>query len=238
MKTIKILATIAISAALAACKPATVSIEPEMSQCYNVAVLLDGTDRLANSNAISQVSPESLTAFAERLAASGTGSLFVSYVDRDSGNNAFALFEIWHERPKEPGEKKEHVMQSVYDQQVKAHEEAVEAYESCLAETVERFSISCRKVVEAAYADEVASAKSGSDVNGAVNKAIRALAANEKSSRSHIILVSDCIDNVGKELAAMSESTELITVNTNPGDFDGIVSKQYVTFEQAADYLF
>ena len=240
MKTLKIMAIIAISAALAACKPATGSIESEVSQCYNVAIILDGTDRLTNSNAISQVSPESLTAFAERLAANGTGSLFVSYVDRDSRNNAFALFEIWRKRPEPMGPKKEYVMQNVYDQQVKAYEAAVESYESDLVKAVENFSNSCRRVVRSAYADEVAAEQHGSDVNGAVTKAVRALSANDNSSHSYIILVSDCIDNVGNklDLASISESTQLIAVNTNAGDYDEMISKKYVTFDQVSDYIF
>ena len=241
MKTLQILALVALCSFFVSCHTTTDTTESAKTEkVYNVAVILDGTDRIQNSNAISQVSTAELTDLARKIADNGTGSLFVSYVDRDCSNNYFALFEIDEEKPQAPGKKKEHVMQSNYDQQMRKYKDAIETYDEKFTQALERFSCSCDKIVTAAYSNEVATEKNGSDVKGALSKALRAIAAYDKAETSHIILVSDCIHNAKDiEIEDIPDSVELISVNTNDGgDFKDLITKQCLTFSQIANYLF
>ena len=87
----------------------------------------------------------------------------------------------------------------------------------------------------------MAKQKNGSDVNGAINQAIRVLQASEDgSSTSYIILVSDGCDNVGKELQPIPDNTELIVVNTNvtKHQYGDLVSREFVNLQQAMKYIF
>jgi hypothetical protein len=241
MKTLQTLALATLCSIFVSCHTATDTNESAQTEkVYNVAVILDGTDRIQNSSAISQVSTAELTDLAQKIAENGTGSLFVSYVDRDCSNNHFALFEINQLKPRAPEKKKEHVMQSNYDQQMHKYEDAIEAYNENLTQALERFSCSCNKIVAAAYSNEVATERNGSDVKGALSKALRAIAANDKAETSHIILISDCIHNAQNgKLEEVPDSVELITVNTNDGgDLKGLITKQCLTFSQITNYIF
>lgn len=241
MKTLQTMAIFALSYIFASCQPTTDSAESANSEkVYNVAVILDGTDRLTNSNAISQISTAELTDLARKIAENGTGSLFVTYVDRDCSNNHFALFEIWELKPKEPGTKKEYVTKNSYDKLVQEYDAAALEYQQMLADALDRFSYSCEKVTKAAYSDQTASEKYGSDVYGAVNKALKATGVNDKAKTSHIVLVSDCIHNAKTTaLAEVPDCVELIAVNTNDKDNLGeLISKRFLTFDQVLNFLF
>ncbi len=242
MKTLQTMAIFALSYIFASCQPASDSAESANSEkVYNVAVILDGTDRLTNSNAISQISTAELTDLARKIAENGTGSLFVTYIDRNCSNNHFALFEIWEQKPKEPGPKKEHVMKNTYDKLIQEYEAAVLEYQKMLADALDRFSYSCEKVTKAAYSDQTASERYGSDVYGAVNKALKATLVNEdKAEISHIVLVSDCIHNAKTTaLAEVPDCVELIAVNTNDKDNLGKdISRRFLTFDQVLNFLF
>lgn len=241
MKTLQILALVALCSIFVSCHTATDTTESAQTEkVYNVAVILDGTDRIQNSSAISQVSTAELTDLAQKIAENGTGSLFVSYVDRDCSNNHFALFEMNQQKPRAPGKKKEYIMQSSYDKEVQEYQMAEIEYQKRLTDALEDFSHNCERVTKAAYSDQTASEKQGSDVFGAVNKALKAIAANGNAEFSHIILVSDCVHNAQTEkLAEIPQSVEVIAVNTSEGgSLEGLISKQLITFSQVINYLF
>lgn len=241
MNIFKILAIIAIiGAALTGCQSTTVVQENTEHPCYNICVLLDGTDRLSQENSVPLISQEDILSLAERIAYQGTGSLYVSYIDENSRNNPLAVFEWWLLKPHPVAEKREHIKQVEYDMEVEAYEKAMQKYSSELESALEKFSNDIRRLVMEAYSDEVASEKTGSDVYGAVNKAHRALLCNEKAQTAHIIMFSDCQDNVGNTLQDISPATELIVVNANYEDngLSGLASRQFVIFDQVINYLF
>lgn len=242
MKTLQILAAIAFCSIFSSCITTSYDNVAETdTRVSNIAVILDGTDRFTNSSAITMVSVEELTDLADKIAANGTGSLYVSFIDRDCRNNPFSLFEIWEQRPEKPGPKKEYVMKNAYDKVVQAYQTEDIEYQQRLTDALVLFSNSCEKITKAAYSDETASEKYGSDVYGAVNKALRAIASNEKAEISHIILISDCVHNARTEamLAEIPESVELITVSSyESGNLEGLISKQFITFNQVINHLF
>lgn len=241
MKTLQVLALAALCSIFTSCHHTADTTESAKTEkVYNVAVILDGTDRLQNSNAISLISTAELTDLARKIAENGTGSLFVSYVDRDCSNNYFALFEMNQQKPQAPGKKKEYIMQSTYDKEVQEYQMAEIEYQKIVTDALEAFSDNCERVTKAAYSDQTASEKQGSDVFGAVNKALKAIAANESAQFSHIVLVSDCVHNAPTEkLAEIPPSVELIAVNTSEGgSLEGLISKQLITFSQLINYLF
>ena len=115
------------------------------------------------------------------------------------------------------------------------------SYSSSLVDAIGTLSRDCERICNIAYSDEVAKQKNGSDVNGAINQAIRLLRANEQQSDySYIILVSDGCDNVGKELAFFPQSAQLLLVNSNVAkhQYDDIVEREFVTLSQASNYIF
>jgi len=56
----------------------------------------------------------------------------------------------------------------------------------------------------------------------------------------YIILVSDGCDNVGKELAELTQGTEILLVNSNVAkhQYGNLISREFVTLDQAINYIF
>lgn len=59
---------------------------------YSVCLILDGSDRLSQQNDAPQLSIEQVIELAKTLAASGAGSLHVSFADGNAQNNKIASF--------------------------------------------------------------------------------------------------------------------------------------------------
>lgn len=208
---------------------------------YNICLVLDGTDRLTNENGVPQISSSEVVELAKMLANKGVGNLYLSYVDANCDNNKVAIFD-WHKkRPIELGAKPGYMKMSEYKEIEEKYQSDTLSYSSSLVDAIGMFSRDCERTCNIAYSDEVAKQKKGSDVNGAINQAIRLLRANEQQSDfSYIILVSDGCDNVGKELAFFPQSTQLLLVNSNVAkhQYDGIVEREFVTLSQASNYIF
>lgn len=208
---------------------------------YNICLVLDGTDRLTNENGVPQISSSEVVELAKTLAKNGVGSFYLSYVDANCDNNKVAIFD-WHEkRPTEPGKKPGYMKMSEYKEMTKTYKTDSLSYSSSLVDAVGMFSRDCERICNIAYSDEVAKQKNGSDVNGAINQAIRLLRANEQQSdHSYIILVSDGCDNVGKELTFFPQSTELLIVNSNVAkhQYEDIVEREFVTLNQISNHIF
>lgn len=207
---------------------------------YNLCLILDGTDRLSNQAGVPLVSPDEIVEFAKQFANKGVGSFYVSYVDDNCDNNRIAVFEWDKKRPVEIGKKPGHVKVAEYNAMKADNEMETSAYTAALENTIELFSKDCEMICKAAYSDNVAKQKKGSDVTGAINQAIRLLRANKEiSDYSYIILVSDGCDNVGKQLDDL-QSADLFIVNSNVSkhQYADIVSKEFVTLRQTFNYLF
>ncbi len=208
---------------------------------YNICLVLDGTDRLTNENGVPQISSSEVVELAKMLANKGVGNLYLSYVDANCDNNKVAIFD-WHKkRPIELGAKPGYMKMSEYKEIEEKYQSDTLSYSSSLVDAIGMFSSDCERIYNIAYSDEVAKQKNGSDVNGAINQAIRLLRANEQQSDySYIILVSDGCDNVGKELAFFPQSTQLLLINSNVAkhQYDDIVEREFVTLSQASNYIF
>ena len=208
---------------------------------YNICLVLDGTDRLTNENGVPQISSSEVVELAKMLANKGVGNLYLSYVDANCDNNKVAIFD-WHKkRPIELGAKPGYMKMSEYKEIEEKYQSDTLSYSSSLVDAIGMFSSDCERIYNIAYSDEVAKQKNGSDVNGAINQAIRLLRANEQQSDySYIILVSDGCDNVGKELAFFPQSTQLLLINSNVAkhQYDNIVEREFVTLSQASNYIF
>lgn len=208
---------------------------------YNICLVLDGTDRLTNENGVPQISSSEVVELAKMLANKGVGNLYLSYVDANCDNNKVAIFD-WHKkRPIELGAKPGYMKMSEYRKITKQYQTDSLSYSSSLVDAIGTLSRDCERICNIAYSDEVAKQKNGSDVNGAINQAIRLLRANEQQSDySYIILVSDGCDNVGKELAFFPQSTQLLLINSNVAkhQYDDIVEREFVTLGQASNYIF
>lgn len=210
------------------------------STYYNICLILDGTDRLCEQAGVPMVTVEEMVGLTKKLS-DGQGTLYVGYVDDDCDNNQIVLFDWNQTKPSAPGEKKGYVMMSKHEEDKSKYSVDSSAYEDRWNTAINIFSNECATLRELAYSDFVAKQKKGSDVNGAINQAVRLLQASSRGSeRSYIILVSDGCDNVGKELKNLPPNMELLIVNTNVSrhQYDDIVSREFATLGQASNYIF
>lgn len=208
---------------------------------YNICLVLDGTDRLTNENGVPQINSSEVVELAKMLANKGIGNLYLSYVDANCDNNKVAIFDWYKESPIAPGRRPNYMKMSEYRELTEKYQTDSLSYSSSLVDAIGILSRDCERICNIAYSDEVAKQKNGSDVNGAINQAIRLLRANEQQSDySYIILVSDGCDNVGKELAFFPQSTELLIVNSNVAkhQYEEFVEREFVTLGQASNYIF
>lgn len=207
---------------------------------YNICLILDGTDRLCEQAGVPIVTVSEMTSLADALS-EGRGTLYVGYVDDNCDNNHVVLFDWNQEKPSAPSEKKGYEMMTKYEEKEKEYSDNKKAYDERRDAAINKFSQECATLREMAYSDFVAKQKKGSDVNGAINQAVRLLQASiHGSERSYIILVSDGCDNVGKELKDLPLNIELLIVNTNVSrhQYDAIVSREFATLGQASNYIF
>lgn len=206
---------------------------------YNICLILDGTDRLAEQNGVPCISCNEITNIARTIAKNGVGCFYVTYVDNDCDNNRIAVFEWTANKPEILANKPLYMQVKEFEEITRASKERLDAYDTELENSILQFDKEAQIICQSAYTDAIARQKNGSDVNGAINQAGRLLSASERGS-SHIILVSDGCDNVGKELLGLSSSSELILVNTNVSKhhYRDIVSKECVTLKQAINYIF
>lgn len=92
-----------------------------------------------------------------------------------------------------------------------------------------------------AYSEKVAKARNGSDINGALNQALRLLSPNAKKSDVNIILlISDGVDNGGKALSDKPENIEIILLNDNVAkhSYGEFIDNEFVTLNQAINHIF
>lgn len=211
-------------------------------QYYNICLVLDGTDRLSKQNTVDMVSVAELIEMAQKISEEGLGTLYVTYVDSDCDNNSVCIYENNQVRPADLAPKKGYEMNSTYEKSKEDVVKSQHAYDCASKAALDDFARGCTAIVDAAYSDNVAMQKSGSDVNGAINKAVRLLQASEqKAMESHVILVSDGCDNVGKELRTpLPSNTKLYFVNGNVSkhQYKDIVSKEFVSLSQASKSIF
>lgn len=209
---------------------------------YNIVVILDGTDRLQTENVVPIVSGDDLQNIASKMLGAGVGTLYVSFVDNNSDNNQAVILDFDEKEPMKPGPRPSYVPVSEYRTQILEpfNQDSID-YANSKALHMRAFDRDCAHVLEQAYSDIVATNKCGSDVHGAINQAYRLLKPNLNGEyRSIIILVSDGVDNVGKELQAKPEDVELYLVNgmVSKHSLGDIIDIEFVTINQVLKNIF
>ena len=208
---------------------------------YNVCIILDGTARLSRSNSVPRIGIDEIVKFARTISEKGKGSMYVGYVDKNCDNNSVAIFEWSQDRPSEIGKKPDCMTVKEYEKQKHSCDSLADAYKSSLEAAIMNCRTEIASIQDLAYSDFVAQQSRGSDVNGAINQAIRLLRASDGDfERSYIVLVSDGVDNVGTPLNTLPDSIELLIVNANDSkhQYGDLVSKEFVTLTQAFNYIF
>lgn len=237
---ISILAASAIGAVLSSCHSSAPSSDVQNTDPakHNICLIIDGTDRLTHESCFPLLSTDQIVAVAQKIADHGVGTLYVSYIDEKSVNNAFSVFAWDKERPDPLPQKPETMPTEVYKRRVQEHDALMDEYVTELESAVARFSTDTKGIVALAYSDAVAGKSKASDVNGAINRAVRMLKAeSDDVPVSYIVVVSDLCDNIGCSLEDIPDGMELVVINTNINSLD-VISKQCPTFDQAIKYIF
>lgn len=209
---------------------------------YNIVVVLDGTDRLQAENVVPIVGQDEVLEVATKMLESGVGSMYITYVDNNADNNQSAILDFNETKPNKPEPRPSYVPVSEYRKQVEEpyQNDSID-YEDSKVLHLRSFKKDCENIVQLAYSDVVATNKRGSDVIGAINQAYRLLKPNmTEANRNIIILVSDGVDNVGKEPLPNPDGVDLYLVNgsVSKHSLGDIVDNEFVTINQIIKHIF
>lgn len=243
MKKFNLLLILSAILAIASCtSPDSSEVVDSPITRYNIVVVLDGTDRLQTENVVPIVGQDDVLIMASKMLESGVGTMYITYIDDNSDNNQVAILDFDETEPKRPEPRPSYVPMSEYREQVEGpYQKKRTAYKDSKVLHLQSFEKDCENIVNLAYSDVVATNKGGSDVIGAISQAYRLLKPNmTEANRNIIILVSDGIDNVGKERHAKPDGVELYLVNgsVDKHSFVDIVDNEFVTINQIIKYIF
>lgn len=242
MKKIKFLLIVSVLLAIVSCttsNPSDVIDSP--IQRYNVVIVLDGTDRLQCENVVPVIGQAELDSISAKMLKLGIGTIYVTFVDNNSDNNQTAILDFDQIEPEKLAPRPSYVPVSEYRKQYEKYRNDSTAYENNKHIVLSSFKENCTAILEQAYSEKVATNKRGSDVFGAINQAYRLQKPNMSSAdKNIIILISDGVDNVGKELQPKPEGVELYLVNgtVSKHPLDEIVDQEYVTINQVIKHAF
>lgn len=208
---------------------------------YNIVIVLDGTDRLAEENCVPILQPEDIMSIANMMTKNGIGTIYVSWVDDNSDNNQAAVLEYDLTAPNPIPQRPNYVPVSKYNAQIEQYKSDSVIWANAKTRIEDSFRLDCNRVITSAYTEKVAKTSKGSDVNGSLNQALRLLSPNAKDSDVNIILlISDGVDNVGKELAGKPEDIEILLVNGNATkhSYGEFIVNEFATLNQAINHIF
>ena len=243
MKKFNILLILSALLAIASCNtPESSEVVDSPITRYNIDVVLDGTDRLQTENVVPIISQDEILVMASKMLESGEGTMYITYVDNNSDNNQSAILDFNDPKPEKPEPRPSYVPVSEYrKQKEEPYQNDSTDYEGSKVLHLQSFEKDCENIVQLAYSDVVATNKRGSDVYGAINQAFRLLKPNMTGANKNIIiLVSDGVDNVGKEPQPKPDGVDLYLVN---GSFSkhslgDIVDNEFVTINQIIKQIF
>lgn len=217
------------------------SNNPVSAKRYNIVIILDGTDRLVEENCVPMLQAEDIMSIANNMTTNDIGTIYVSWVDDNSDNNQAAVMEYELTTPNPIPQRPNYVPVSKYNAQIEQYKSDSVIWANEKRRIYDSFRTDCNRVIMSAYSEKVAKAGKGSDINGSLNQALRLLSPNAKKSDVNIILlISDGVDNGGKELAEKPENIQIILLNGNVakhsyGDF---IDNEFVTLNQAINHIF
>ena len=205
---------------------------------YSICLIVDGTDAQVNQNAVPHISLSEIEKLMDSLSILGYGSLYLTYVDENSANNAVAEWS-WYQKPPKDVELKTGDGSSELQKKTKEHYTNQKEYWKAQEEARAAFSLKVDSVLSLAYAKEGTRKSKGSDVYGAVNKALSYVVADEGANISLILLVSDLEHNTkNRELLQIPKRTKLFAVGTSlDSNSDLKPIKEFATFDQVIRYI-
>lgn len=193
---------------------------------YNIVIILDGTDRLVEENCVPMLQAEDIMSIANKMTTNDIGTIYVSWVDDNSDNNQAAVMEYELTTPTPIPQRPNYVPVSKYNAQIEQYKSDSVIWANEKRRIYGSFRTDCNRVIMSAYSEKVAKAGKGSDINGSLNQALRLLSPNAKKSDVNIILlISDGVDNGGKELAEKPENIQIILLNGNVAKHSANYSK-------------
>lgn len=189
---------------------------------YNIVLIADGTDLKHNQYAVPIMTKEYILQFVDKIQQKGKGRLWLGYIDSNSENNKIVYLEICQTpRSPETSSKKRSETEAEYNERAKKDAEQLEKkyseFEEDKSKRLFSFTKEVQSILEVAYSDKVASAKIGSDVNGAINAGSRLLKTtpNSPTTKNYIALVSDGVDNVKRSLNEVPDNVEILLINSS-----------------------
>ena len=241
----KLVSILALSALVATTGCASSKEEKSLEKepvFFNICLILDGTDRVDKQQAIPEIDFSFVMSLVDKIQRSGEGTLWLSWVDDNSENNTNAYLKIVSapiQTQLEP--KKDWEIRTEYNKKVKEANEQFKSdsieFEKAKSERIFVFQKEVQEVIRIAYSDKVAKNRKGSDIHGAINLGVRLLKSVPyyNVSHNHLILVSDLVDNVGKELISpIPDNITIISVNQSfsKHQLEGIIEKELASLEQ------
>ena len=217
---------------------------PTNEHFFNICLIIDGTDRIDKQQSIPDVDIDFVMDLAEKIQRKGGGIFWFTYISENSEKNPNAFLRVYNAPtcPKQE-RKKDYETPSEYAKKndlIKAKfiSDSI-TFEKGKAERFSKFRGNVQEILKMAYSDRVAKNKKGSDVHGAINLGIKLLQSYLHAPTSHLILVSDLIDNVGTELGAIPDDITVICVNQSFSrhKLDRIIQLELSSLEQL-DYIF
>lgn len=205
---------------------------------FSVCLIVDGTDAQINKNAVPRIHRPDIEMLVDSIFAHGYGNLYLTYVDECSANNAVAELSWYQKRPKKIEIKAGDGSQK-QEEKMEENETNLGKYRADLLATKNVFFENVDSVLSLAYAKEVTHRSQGSDVYGAVNKAISYVEADRDANVSLILLVSDMEHNTkNRELTPIPRDTKLFVVGTSIDDKTELrPTSGFATFPQVIRYI-
>ena len=144
------------------------------------------------------------------------------YIDESSQNNRIANLEILQApvpikmAGKKRSETKDKFKKREKTESDQFKKDSVE-FEKGSSKRLAIFLKEAQNIIQTAYSDKVATAKAGSDINGAINTGNRLLKTipDDSDTKLFIALVSDGVDNIGKTLNEVPENVKLLLINNS-----------------------
>ena len=215
-------------------------VEKTGYEVFNICLVLDGTDVVSNQYSVPKVSVDEILELSKVITKEGQGTLYVTYIDDQAENNTPAIFEHYVEDPMTAPVKQPYVEVAAYEKEVQAYERWCKDNDAEIALELEDFRNQCMKIVSTAYSERISGPYKNSDVNGAVAQAVKLLEGSATpQSKSFILMVSDGVDNIGKEQPSLPVGVELLLVNGSTSDHSlAYVTRELATLPQAESIIF
>lgn len=217
------------------------SNNPVPAKRYNIVIILDGTDRLAEENCVPLLQTEDIMSIANKMTTNDIGTIYVSWVDDNSDNNQAAVMEYELTAPYPIPKRPNYMPVSKYNTQIEQYKSDSVIWANEKRRLYDSFRADCNRVITSAYSEKVAKTSKGSDINGSLNQALRLLSPNaQKSDVNIILLISDGVDNGGKDLAEKLENIEIMFLNGNVAkhSYRNYIDNEFATLNQAINHIF